>query len=374
MNKRMTPRLKRAGVEEVRWSEHVSIKVGLIAVSRCCGCLGVLSGLNAPQGVVSLLQFFGMVAHWPDELPAADGDALVVTGLEGCLDVLSGEDTVTWIEAGLKEAVLSFQDFYQGQAGLILWTPSGRNRITMKGASEEHFWKHRDLSIDGLPIGRLLFSGAENEVEHLATGGYVRVFFPGGERQVFSESLNPATSRAEQIITNVQAGADLLRAAWLCVEAHALPMMENAAVLTSARIDLLPHQVVLTHQVATASTRRFLVADEVGIGKTIETALILHELTSRGELNRAVMVVPAGLVNNWHRELNQAFNLDFEVFGAEGDLTDRKNNAFARHVSPPARGLALGSGGVRRGPPPLRLQERPQDTQDRELQAGRGIA
>lgn len=46
------------------------------------------------------------------------------------------------------------------------------------------------------------------------------------------------------------------------------------------------------------------------------------------ELNRALMVVPAGLVNNWHRELNEIFNLDFEVFGSEGDITDRKTNAF----------------------------------------------
>ena len=72
-------------------------------------------------------------------------------------------------------------------------------------------------------------------------------------------------------------------------------------------------------------------ADEVGLGKTIETALILRELASRGELSRALMVVPPGLVNNWHRELNDVFNLDFEIFGSEGDITDRKTNAFAKH-------------------------------------------
>ena len=43
------------------------------------------------------------------------------------------------------------------------------------------------------------------------------------------------------------------------------------------------------------------------------------------------MIVPAGLVNNWHRELNEVFNLNFEVFGSEGDVTDRKSNAFAKH-------------------------------------------
>ena len=69
----------------------------------------------------------------------------------------------------------------------------------------------------------------------------------------------------------------------------------------------------------------------MGLGKTIETALILRELASRGELTRALMVVPAGLVNNWRRELNETFHLDFEVFGSEGDVTDRKSNAFAKH-------------------------------------------
>ena len=127
----------------------------------------ILSGLNAPQQVVSLRHFFIMTDNWPEDLPAADGDALVVSGLEGCLDVLSSEDAVTWIETDLKESVLSFQDFYQGQAGLILWAPSGRTRITMKGASEEYFWKHRNFGDHGLPIGRLLFAGAENEVERL---------------------------------------------------------------------------------------------------------------------------------------------------------------------------------------------------------------
>lgn len=140
---------------------------------------GILSQLNSPHEVVSLRQFFAMADDWPEELPAAGGDALVVSGFEGCLDVLSGEDAMTWIETDLKEAVLSFQDYYEGQCGLILWAPSGRNRITMKGASEEYFWKHRDLGAEGLPLGRLLFSGAENEVERLLNTDDPKADFDG---------------------------------------------------------------------------------------------------------------------------------------------------------------------------------------------------
>jgi len=171
----------------------------------------------------------------------------------------------------------------------------------------------------------------EGVVVVAATNGFVRAFFGGGERQVPVVSVTPILSRSEQIVRNVDSGERRNRRAWLAYQAHALPLIESAAALTSAKIDLLPHQVVLTHRIATASPRRYLIADEVGLGKTIESALILRELASRGELKRALMVVPAGLVNNWHRELNEVFNLDFEVFGSQGDVTDRKSNAFAKH-------------------------------------------
>mgnify|MGYP003146038200 CR=1 FL=1 len=171
----------------------------------------------------------------------------------------------------------------------------------------------------------------EGVIVGAATNGFVRVFFSGGERQVPVVSLTPIHGRAEQIVRSVASGERRNRRAWLAYQSHALPLIESAAALTSAKIDLLPHQVVLTHRIATASPRRYLIADEVGLGKTIESALLLRELASRGELNRALMVVPAGLVNNWHRELNEVFNLDFEVFGSQGDVTDRKSNAFAKH-------------------------------------------
>src|ERR1017187_3946295 len=161
--------------------------------------------------------------------------------------------------------------------------------------------------------------------------GFIKVIFPSGERPLTVAGLTPALSRSESAVVNAKGDPKRALRAWLCYQAHVLTLMENVSSLTSARIDLLPHQVVLTHRIATASPRRFLIADEVGLGKTIEAALILRELISRGELKRALMVVPAGLVNNWHRELNEVFHLNFEVFGSEGDVTDRKSNAFEKH-------------------------------------------
>ena len=157
------------------------------------------------------------------------------------------------------------------------------------------------------------------------------IFFEGGERQVRRDSVQTALSWNQRLLEGVSSDAQRAQQLRLSLEAHSLPLLESAAALTSARVDLLPHQIVLTHQVAEASPRRFLIADEVGLGKTIETALILRELASRGQLERALMVVPAGLVHNWQRELNEVFQLDFEVFGSEGDVTDRRSNAFIKH-------------------------------------------
>lgn len=165
------------------------------------------------------------------------------------------------------------------------------------------------------------------------TDGFITVFFQSfGERQVPSSTLKSTAGWIDRIISGIKpCTPSTLDRFWLALEAAQLPLIESAAILTSAKVDLLPHQVVLVHRLANTQPRRFLIADEVGLGKTIETALILRELASRGELERALMVVPAGLVENWRNELNDVFNLDFEVFGSEGDVTDRKSNAFAKH-------------------------------------------
>ena len=127
-----------------------------------------LSKVVAPPDVTSIREFFSMAKAWPEELPGAGGDALIVAGVEGCLDALSGDDGKVWLETDLKQAILSFQEEYEGQAALILWLPSGRRRVSMVRATEEYFWKSSASSkTDGLPIGRCLWAGAESDVARI---------------------------------------------------------------------------------------------------------------------------------------------------------------------------------------------------------------
>ncbi len=99
--------------------------------------------------------------------------------------------------------------------------------------------------------------------------------------------------------------------------AFQFPLLNTGGQLSNSRTDLLPHQILLTRDVVNARRRRFLIADEVGLGKTIETGMIIRELVARGEAERILIIAPAGLTKNWHGELRDAFRLHFEILGVD---------------------------------------------------------
>jgi len=80
-----------------------------------------------------------------------------------------------------------------------------------------------------------------------------------------------------------------------------------------SRIEPLPHQriAVYEHMLNQQFRLRFLLADDAGAGKTIMSGLYIREMLSRRLLHRILIVVPAGLVGNWQRELFTLFNLPF---------------------------------------------------------------
>ena len=97
---------------------------------------------------------------------------------------------------------------------------------------------------------------------------------------------------------------------------------------SGARIDLIPHQLAIAAEAAGRLAPRVLLADEVGLGKTIEACLILHRLHLTGRADRVLILVPEPLVHQWFVELLRRFNLLFAIFdedrckaiqGSEGD-------------------------------------------------------
>ncbi|NNF97573.1 MAG: RNA polymerase-associated protein RapA, partial [Halobacteria archaeon] len=84
--------------------------------------------------------------------------------------------------------------------------------------------------------------------------------------------------------------------------------------LCGARVSLLPHQLYIAHEVANRNAPRVLLADEVGLGKTIEAGLVLHQQILNERVQRALLIVPEPLLHQWLVEMMRRFNLRFSLF------------------------------------------------------------
>jgi len=84
--------------------------------------------------------------------------------------------------------------------------------------------------------------------------------------------------------------------------------------LNNSRVNLEPYQVEAVHRVISTFPHRFLLADDTGLGKTIEAGLILEELAARGRCQRVLVVCPAALVPQWKKELGTHFGRQYQVY------------------------------------------------------------
>ena len=84
--------------------------------------------------------------------------------------------------------------------------------------------------------------------------------------------------------------------------------------LAGCRTSLIPHQLYIAHEVAHRYAPRVLLADEVGLGKTIEAGLILHHQLLTERAHRVLILVPETLVHQWLVEMLRRFNLHFRIF------------------------------------------------------------
>lgn len=91
----------------------------------------------------------------------------------------------------------------------------------------------------------------------------------------------------------------------------------NGFGLSGPRVQLLPHQFYIAKKVTERHAARVLLADEVGLGKTIEAGLILHQQLLTGAIDRVLIVVPDALIHQWLVELLRRFNLSFTILDHE---------------------------------------------------------
>ncbi len=87
--------------------------------------------------------------------------------------------------------------------------------------------------------------------------------------------------------------------------------------LLSPRVSLIPHQFYIANEVASRYEPRILLADEVGLGKTIEAGLIINQLLTTGRANRILIIVPPTIAFQWFVEMIRRFNLQFTLLDEE---------------------------------------------------------
>jgi ATP-dependent helicase HepA len=86
---------------------------------------------------------------------------------------------------------------------------------------------------------------------------------------------------------------------------------------TGGRVELIPHQLYIVNEVTSRYSPRVLLADEVGLGKTIEAGLIIHQMLLSERVSRVLVITPESLVNQWFIEMLRRFNLSFNIFNEE---------------------------------------------------------
>lgn len=96
--------------------------------------------------------------------------------------------------------------------------------------------------------------------------------------------------------------------------------------LIGARVDIIKHQLYIAHEVGKRLAPRVLLADEVGLGKTIEAGLIIHQQLITAKAKRVLILVPDSLQYQWMIELKRRFNLDFAIFDLVRTASIKEHN------------------------------------------------
>ncbi len=133
---------------------------------------GELNKLCQPKQVISLRKFRQLHdAGWPDaELPLVDDEALVVAGLEACIDALPPEEATAWLEETIYPAIVSYQREVAGgggQAALVFWLVE-HNRIQYRTSDDSWFWHCAgEFKKQQIPLGSCLFNGAQQDLKEI---------------------------------------------------------------------------------------------------------------------------------------------------------------------------------------------------------------
>ncbi len=217
----------------------------------------------------------------------------------------------------------------ESQLGLgIITDLNGRQvSVSFPAASEERIY-----STDNPPLSRIIYKEGDEIVtieqqkiclteveERQGLFFYTGVDEAGAEVRISEITLNCFISLNTPQQRLLSGLLDKLNSFKLRIDSlnHASRLQQSTVQgLLGSRTSHLPHQVYIASEVARRHAPRVLLADEVGLGKTIEAGMILHYQLSTGRANRVLIVVPQTLIHQWLVEMIRRFNLHFSIIDA----------------------------------------------------------
>lgn len=219
--------------------------------------------------------------------------------------------------------------------GIMLQVEFKRVEVMFPAADER-----RQYALDSAPLRRVALKSGEMlethqgeviEVDEVLERDGLLVYLCGG-REIDESGLSDTMSFNKPEDRLLGGHVDALHTYDLRVEAlqrQCEVMKSPARGFAGARMDLIQHQLYIADEVSSRVSPRVLLADEVGLGKTIEACLIMHRLHLTGRANRVLILVPEPLLHQWFVELLRRFNMLFSLFdesrcraiekGGEGD-------------------------------------------------------
>lgn len=142
-----------------------------------------------------------------------------------------------------------------------------------------------------------------------------RIWLPNRDAIVLvpASDVTPITGSSGEIQTDKTEDA---RIRYLLMASRLSNLITDDILLApmDASVIPLPHQIMALRKAISHDKVRFLLADEVGLGKTIEAGLILRELKLRGLVTRALVIAPRGLVTQWIAEMQTHFGESFKFY------------------------------------------------------------
>jgi ATP-dependent helicase HepA len=161
--------------------------------------------------------------------------------------------------------------------------------------------------------------GGTFTVETVEDEGGVLVYAGAGKR-VREDSISDVTSVSspqERLMAGQTDPGEVFDLRYRALQTQARIRQSDVRGFLGGRLELIPHQFYILHEVSMRQIPRVLLADEVGLGKTIEACLILQRLLAVGKARRVLVLVPETLVHQWFVELLRRFNLWFSIYDEE---------------------------------------------------------